>query len=175
MAKRLLVAIDGSDTGNRALEQAAELSNKLGRGLSIIHVQLHGRPSAEMLKLAEVEHLVDQSDTKEYFERLQFPQDVREYIPSAAQELQRAKATIAIGENILEEAKRRAEELGAQDVITRVGIGDYADEILEVAEHDDTDMIVMGRRGLGRVREALLGSVTQKVLHHSDRTVVIVQ
>lgn len=175
MAKRILVATDGSDTGKRALERAAELSNKLGRGLSIVHVQLHGRPTTEMLKLAEVEHLVDEPDTKEFFQRMQFPQDVREYIPSAADELRRAKATIAIGENILEEAKQLAEEHGAKDVITRVGVGDYADEILEVAEHDDVDMIVMGRRGLGRVREALLGSVTQKVLHHANCTVMIVQ
>ncbi len=46
--------------------------------------------------------------------------------------------------------------------------------ILDVAEAEKADLLVMGRRGLGRVREVLLGSVSQKVLHHADCKVVIV-
>jgi nucleotide-binding universal stress UspA family protein len=56
-----------------------------------------------------------------------------------------------------------------------VAAGDYADEILDMAEAEEASMIVMGRRGLGRLREVLLGSVTQKVLHATDRTLVIVR
>jgi nucleotide-binding universal stress UspA family protein len=43
-----------------------------------------------------------------------------------------------------------------------------------VAEAENAEMIVLGRRGLGRVREVLLGSVSQKVLHQADCTVIIV-
>ncbi|MDA9979804.1 universal stress protein, partial [Yoonia sp.] len=53
--------------------------------------------------------------------------------------------------------------------------GDFADEILEVAEEQNVDMIVIGSRGLGKFREAILGSVSQKVLHHAKQTVVIVK
>ena len=44
-----------------------------------------------------------------------------------------------------------------------------------MAEAEGAGMIVLGRRGLGRLREVLVGSVTQKVLHATDRTVVIVR
>ena len=56
----------------------------------------------------------------------------------------------------------------------QVCAGDTAEEILDVAEAEKADVLVLGRRGLGRVREVLLGSVSQKVLHHADCTVVIV-
>ena len=94
--------------------------------------------------------------------------------PSAADELVTAKAVTALGEHIADRANRRAEAGGARNVTARVCAGDIADEILDIAEAENADILVMGRRGLGRMREALLGSVSQKVLHHADCTVVIV-
>jgi len=63
----------------------------------------------------------------------------------------------------------------ALNVTTQICAGDIADEILDVADVEMADTLVLGRRGLGRVREALLGSVSQKVLHHAACTVVIVK
>jgi nucleotide-binding universal stress UspA family protein len=51
--------------------------------------------------------------------------------------------------------------------------GPAADAIVRVAEARDADAIVVGSRGLGRVR-AVLGSVSHDVLHLSDRPVVVV-
>ena len=52
----------------------------------------------------------------------------------------------------------------ARAVVVR---GDAASAILEVAEDEDVDLIVMGRRGLGRLKGALVGSVSEKVTRHA--------
>jgi nucleotide-binding universal stress UspA family protein len=54
-----------------------------------------------------------------------------------------------------------------------VGDGDPAAIVNQAAEEQDADMIVLGRRGLGGFTELLLGSVSEKVTHHSKRPVVL--
>lgn len=56
-----------------------------------------------------------------------------------------------------------------------VAWGDPASEIANHAERGQFDVIVMGSRGLGRVTEVLMGSVSQRVLHESKCPVLIVK
>jgi nucleotide-binding universal stress UspA family protein len=54
--------------------------------------------------------------------------------------------------------------------------GDVAHEILSEAEAGDYDTIVLGRRGMGRVRQFFIGSVSHKVVQHAaGRTVWVVE
>ena len=53
--------------------------------------------------------------------------------------------------------------------------GDTVDEIIDLAEGGDFDLIVMGSRGLGTFSRTLLGSVSDKVVHHANRSVLIVK
>lgn len=175
MADRILVATDGSEAGARAVACAAELSDKLGRGLSIMHVHLHTRPSAELTRLAETEHLLDHLSRHERFADRPAAGSLGAFYEATRSEVERAWVIEAIGGEILARACAQAEDAGARDIRSRVAAGDYADEILDMAEAEGASMIVLGRRGLGRLREALLGSVTQKVLHATDRTTVIVR
>ena len=52
---------------------------------------------------------------------------------------------------------------------------DYGEEILNAAKEFDADMIVIGSRGLGLLKSNVLGSVSQKVLHHAGCSVVTVR
>jgi nucleotide-binding universal stress UspA family protein len=52
--------------------------------------------------------------------------------------------------------------------------GDAAEEIVRLARARDVDVIVLGSRGLGAVRSAILGSVSKHVLHEADRPVLVV-
>jgi nucleotide-binding universal stress UspA family protein len=54
-------------------------------------------------------------------------------------------------------------------------IGDPAEEIVKTTQDFDTDLVVVGARGLGGVARVLLGSVSEKVLHHARCPVLIVK
>lgn len=66
--------------------------------------------------------------------------------------------------------------LDAASVPHRVEVleGQPAKMILETAEAEDADLVVIGRRGLGRVAERLLGSTSYQLAHHIDRPLVII-
>jgi nucleotide-binding universal stress UspA family protein len=46
--------------------------------------------------------------------------------------------------------------------------------IVDLAESEDADIVVMGRRGLGGVKEMLLGSVSHEVAQHCRRPVLLI-
>ncbi|MFZ5492205.1 MAG: universal stress protein [Pseudomonadota bacterium] len=58
---------------------------------------------------------------------------------------------------------------------SHVVVGDVAATIAEFAASHDCEQIVMGTRGLGGVKGALLGSVASEVLHLADRPVLLVK
>ena len=53
--------------------------------------------------------------------------------------------------------------------------GDPAKVILDVAKEQDADLIVIGARGLTGIRRFLLGSVSSKLAHHADCSLLIVR
>ena len=175
MIGKILVAYDGSENAGRALDLAAELAAKFDAGLMVAHVLMHGRPNEELVRMAEVEHLKVQMH-KEPKAGLTFAGGGGYDLFSNGQDYAEAQRVIsAVGDELVDFAKTRSEELGAKDVQTSVHTGDYADEILAAANAFGADMIVIGSRGLGTIRAAVLGSVSQKVLHHADQTVVTVK
>ena len=59
-------------------------------------------------------------------------------------------------------------------VTTQLLDGDPARELLGLAREGDFDVIVMGSRGRGRVTAALLGSVSNRVMHDADVPVIVI-
>ena len=53
--------------------------------------------------------------------------------------------------------------------------GDPAKEIVAVAKEGGFDVVVVGHRGSGRIREMFMGSVSEKVVHSAPCSVVIVR
>lgn len=60
----------------------------------------------------------------------------------------------------------------APDIRPRVVVGQVAERILELAEQQNADLIVMGTQGLGGVQKLILGSTTERVLRRT-RTAVL--
>jgi nucleotide-binding universal stress UspA family protein len=60
------------------------------------------------------------------------------------------------------------------EVRRRVEIGPAADRILDVCREEQAELVVMGSRGRGELRAALLGSVSGKVASHAPCPCVIV-
>lgn len=61
------------------------------------------------------------------------------------------------------------------DCESEVASGDPGNMLVETAENYGCEMIVMSARGMGALRQALLGSVSQSVLHASPVPVVLVK
>lgn len=74
----------------------------------------------------------------------------------------------------LEEATALASDAGVA-ASTELLTGNPVDEIVAFADSMDADMIVVGSRGHGAVASALLGSVSQGVLHEARRPVLVVR
>jgi nucleotide-binding universal stress UspA family protein len=78
-------------------------------------------------------------------------------------------------EQALEEFVKRIREAGGTIAESHLRVGDPADEIVELAEELEVGQVVVGSRGLGSVRRALMGSVSTSVLRHAHCSVLIVR
>jgi nucleotide-binding universal stress UspA family protein len=143
---RILVAVDGSQNAQRALEAAVDLAKHLKADLRIAHVV---------------------------------------YVPTLFWSMGVPGSAVPT-DKIEEDAERVARELLAKAVkfAKDSGVKDVKDElvtdlvspyqgIVQLAEHDDADLIVVGTRGLGGFRKLLLGSVTNSILHYAGCSVLV--
>lgn len=143
MFTRILVAVDGSAHANRAVDCAANLANKYGAELILLHVMASlgsARIPPDLYDLARIEHI----------------------------EATEADLLRRVAENILQAADMRARGQGTKQVRTLVAVGHAAEVIVEHAKEEAADLIVMGRRGLGSASGLLIGSVSHKVCHLSQ-------
>jgi nucleotide-binding universal stress UspA family protein len=76
---------------------------------------------------------------------------------------------------LLAAAEREAREAGVDQVETFARVGDAADAILDVAEEQRSDLVVVGNKGMTGATRFLLGSVPNKVSHHAPCSVLIVR
>ena len=147
MYRHLLAATDGSELSNLAVDHAIELSKQLGARLTLLHVA--GQYPPPMLVDGTV------------FPTL--PQDEHD---AAAREQSK---------QILEPCIARAKAAGVEcDTIHEADSAPWH-AIMEVAARSDCDVIVMGSHGRGGFASLIMGSQTQKVLHHSKLPVLVVR
>ena len=143
MYTHLLVPVDGSDSAKRAVQAAADLAERYGATLTLIHVltQSGSRAVPEDLKAyTKLEHIrVTEHDL----------------IQGAGKEILNAAETLARGN-------------GAKTCKAVLMTGDPATCITDYIDKNGVDLIVMGRRGLGDFSGVFLGSVSHKVAQASD-------
>jgi nucleotide-binding universal stress UspA family protein len=145
MLGRIVVGTDGSETAASAVSQAIELAKMSGAKLDI--VSAFAPISQERLRDESAEIPGDLQHAVNPRE------DVNLTLDSAAGEA-------------------RTQEVEAQ---THPREGDPADAILDVAEENDADLIVVGNKGMTGAKRFLLGSVPNKISHHAPCDVWIVR
>lgn len=121
---KILVPVDGSVNGCKAVDQAIFLAEKCKADLDFVYV-------ASNINKDIPSHIV--------FDR------IWEKIP---QDLKAAK---------------------------HVETGNIPKAILKIAESEKSDMIIMGSRGLGLFKGAMMGSVSQKVVEESSVPVMVIK
>jgi nucleotide-binding universal stress UspA family protein len=78
-------------------------------------------------------------------------------------------------QKVLEEQTRRISEFGGNVAEAHLRVGAVDEEIILLAEEIGVGMIVMGSRGLGGIRRALMGSVSSSVVPYAHCPVLIVR
>lgn len=87
---------------------------------------------------------------------------------------------VELAENILSDLQRFADELVAGGILStrlnvHVVVGDPAEMILENVDTQNANLVALATRGRGAVKRALFGSVTERVMRHSQVPVLIVR
>jgi nucleotide-binding universal stress UspA family protein len=153
MYKKILVPLDGSEPSNHALNHAIGIAEKFGANLTLLAVV-----PRVMIPV--------------------FPDEGFGAAPiSAAKDMAQYQDRMkAIYQNVLTDAedKVRSEhpELKTEKILKE---GRPSATIVEIAEQDGVDLIIIGSRGIGGITGWILGSTSRRVVDSCTKPILIVK
>ncbi len=154
--KKILYTTDLSENARYAFSYAVSLANRYDAGITILHVIEDISPTADSLVINIVGKKkwteLRGRNEKEVLETIQsrlakFCEDVQAELPSCP----------FVTENI------------------KVKIGRPVDEILLEVENNSYDLVVMGAHGQGILEDAVIGSVSRRVVRRSKTPVLVIR
>lgn len=148
MYKTILVPVDGSRHGDRAVDSAIELAMQYDGAILLLHVIRNWslpREILDMIKAGEVQ--------------------------ASRQEIMQQSAEI-----ILEDARSRCAKAGVPAVSAEYLTGDPATVIVDYARQKDADLIVIGHSGLEvGAHPELMGGVARKLVNITPVSCLVVR
>jgi nucleotide-binding universal stress UspA family protein len=146
---KILLATDGSRDAELALSTAVDLAASTNSELHAVTVALGYPDPAYQIHEASLRY-------ETYEEALE--------------------AVRAEARRVLDEQVQKVEEAGGTVAEAHFRIGERRDRaIVRLADELGAGLIVMGSRGLGGIRRALMGSVSDSVVRHAHCPVLIVR
>jgi len=153
MYRKILVALDGSEPSNNALEHAATIAKKF---------------DAKLILVAVVQRMMIPI----------FPDEGFGAVPlSAAKDMAQYQDKMRVlYQNVLKEAEEKVkEEYPGVKTESILKEGRPSATIVEQAEKDDVDIIVLGSRGIGGYTGWILGSTSRRVVDSCTKPILIVK
>ena len=147
-ARPIVIGYDGSDGARRAVSRAASLFP--GRETLVVTAWLGMADTAPELMMAPGGLLVAAIES------------LGDLMEERAREVAEEGATLAAGAGLTARARTVRSHRATWEGITRC------------ADEAAADLIVLGSRGQGALTAAILGSVSMGVLHHAERSVLLV-
>jgi nucleotide-binding universal stress UspA family protein len=152
---KILLASDSSDTAAHAMDLAVELCEQTGSQLHLVYVG-EDAYSATLIspEAADLEGVAREDPV--LIEQLQQQSDrmARRVLDTEVQKVREAGGTVA-------QAHLR---MGKADI-----------EIVELAKEIDAGLLILGSRGSGIIKRALIGSVSDSVVRHAHCPVTVVR
>jgi nucleotide-binding universal stress UspA family protein len=147
----VLLATDGSEDARLAVTTAVDLANSTSSELHIVFVK-------------EVPHV---SGAPSYWsgEPTGYPYTDEELEHELEQQARKK----------LDEEVERVRSAGGKVAEAHLRVGAAATEIVALAEDIGAGLIMIGSRGLGGIRRALMGSVSDAVVRHAHCPVMVVR
>src|SRR4051794_32947659 len=142
---KILLATDGSEEAELALLTAVDLANRTDSELHVVHVGFAPVPIG-----AEVAPVAADSRLRD-----KLIEEARSFLDDQVEKIEAAGGTVA------------------QAHLGLTGRPD--EEIVALAEEIGAGLIALGSRGLGGLRRALMGSVSDSVVRHAHCPVLVVR
>lgn len=140
MIQHILFPTDGSEASHKALKYLISLAQQYQARVSLVHTYDFAMGQMMARYGAETGAL----------------QDLEEHLSQA-------------GEQLLKELTQELVDAGLIVSAAFNQKGDAGHWIITLAEQEDCDLILMGTRGMGALKSALLGSTSHFVVNHSHR------
>jgi nucleotide-binding universal stress UspA family protein len=153
--EKILVPLDGSEHSLKSLEIAIQVAKKFGGKISLIHVY-----SVAVMPLM----MPEPTTLTPPMIPVMTPAEV-----SKSVEVARSAGASILSDG---EQKVKAEEVQVETLLKE---GHTVQEIIRTAKEGKFDLIVIGGRGISKIRELLLGSVTDGVIHHAPCPVLVIK
>ena len=152
---KILVPLDGSEHSDRALATALQIAKNFNSEITLLHVY----------SVTVTPVVIPEPTTLN-------PTGVP--IATSAEVSKMVDAARDAGKKILAdgEQKVRAESVSVE---TSLREGNSPQEIVKAAKEGQFDLIVIGARGIHRLRDLLMGSVTEGVVKHASCSVLVVK
>jgi nucleotide-binding universal stress UspA family protein len=147
--KKILVALDGSTHANYALMFALDVAEKYSASITVLTVLHH----TYIPYNADAVGIVTSQSVLECIEAQRTQHE--EILFQAQEQIQKEHPNLAVS--------------------TKLKEGRPADKIIETAKEENVDVIVMGSRGLGGIKQLFLGSVSDRVADEAPCPVLIVK
>lgn len=154
--KKILVALDGSESSQKAAQAALELAEKLKADLTVLHAIT--------------------PPTTYYHSTLASPMGMS--LPAPSQHEIDAYYAYAkkVATSIVGDVEANGKKLGIHvRTETPEAVSSVVETILNHASKENVDLIVVGTRGLGGFKKLLLGSVSTGVVSHAHCPVLVVR
>jgi nucleotide-binding universal stress UspA family protein len=151
---KILLATDGSSEAEFATRTAVDLSQRTDSELHVVNVADD----------SSIGLLYPESTALEGVE-----------IPDPILEEDFERRSEQRGRELLDAEVERVRSAGGTIVQAHLVMGEAAREIVHLAEDLGAGLIVMGSRGQGGIRRALMGSVSDSVVRHAHCPVLVVR
>jgi nucleotide-binding universal stress UspA family protein len=151
---KILLATDGSTEAELAARSAAELADKTGSELHVVHVF----GIIPWYPIYSEGTDLDETDQEE---------------PQVQEDLQRTSEQRA--RELLDAEVEKLRSVGGTVAQAHLREGGPAQEIVGLAEEVGAGLIVMGSRGFGGIRRALMGNISDSVVRHAHCPVMVVR
>jgi nucleotide-binding universal stress UspA family protein len=162
---KILFTTDLSPNSRVAFDYAVSLANSYGAVITVLHVM----EEVSNVSSAHIQTFLGQKKWQELQEAHE--QEAKQILIGKRREGAMIKAAL---EEFCETAQKDHDECAFMTDETIVSRGNIVDEILEISRDRGCDLIVMGYHVRGKLKAAVLGSTTRRILRRSQIPVMLV-
>ncbi|MFW5788011.1 MAG: universal stress protein [Halanaerobiales bacterium] len=185
--KKIMVAVDGSESSEKAAKEAAKLADSLKAQVIVSTVIKDIRvpssspdaQSSASTQSAQPQQEADPGVIKgedASFSTQQTSPQSSAPSPGIVKKRQKKQELEDKGNNLLDKTESlMKDEVENLEVEKKLLKGNVEERICDFASNENIDLIVVGNRGEGGLKRFLLGSTSEKVVRHAETSVLVVK